>query len=109
MKPSQHLVIALEQGRNRVRQARFRGLRQRDAAAAPIGRVGRALDQPVPLHAGEHLRHRRLLDLGEAGEIALRACPAILKRDQHRQMTDAEAQRLEPRFAQAGEARAPRD
>ena len=60
-------------------------------------------NQPVSLHAGKHLRHWRLFDLGEAGEIALRACPAILKRDQHWQMTDAEAKRLELRFAKAGE------
>jgi hypothetical protein len=33
----------------------------------------------------------------------LRACPAILKRDQHWQMSNAEAKRLEPRFAEAGE------
>ena len=48
-------------------------------------------------------RARTLLDLGEAGEITLRACPAILKRDQHWQMSNAEAKRLEPRFAEAGE------
>jgi hypothetical protein len=44
-----------------------------------------------------------LLDLGEAGEITLRACPAILKRDQDWQMSNAEAKRLEAGFAQAGE------
>src|SRR5262249_669564 len=85
-----------------VRQAPLCDLRQCDAAAAPIGRVRRALNQPVPLHAGEYLCHRRLPDLGEAGEITLRACPAILKRDQHWQMSNAEAKRLEPRFAEAG-------
>jgi hypothetical protein len=43
------------------------------------------------------------LDLGEAGEITLGACPAILKRDQHGQMSNAEAKRLEAGFAQAAE------
>jgi hypothetical protein len=100
---AQYLTITPEQDGNRVRQARFCDRRQCDAAAAPIGRVGRALNQPVPLHAGEHLCHRRLLDLGEAGEIALRAYAAIPKCDQHRQMSNAEAKRLEPRFAKAGE------
>jgi len=100
---AQDLMIAPKQESNCVRQARFCGLRQCYAAAAPIGRVGRAPNQPVPLHAREHLCHRRLLDLGEAGEITLRAGPAILKRDQHRQMSDAKTKRLEPRFAEAGE------
>jgi hypothetical protein len=45
-----------------------------------------------------------LLDLGEAGEITLRTCPTILKRDQDRQMSNAEAKRLEAGFAQAGES-----
>ena len=35
--------------------------------------------------------------------MALRACPAILKRDQDWQMSNAEAKRLEAGFAQAGE------
>lgn len=36
-------------------------------------RPGRACaGSAVPRHADEHLRHRRLLDPGEAGEIALR-------------------------------------
>jgi len=43
-----------------------------------------------------------------SGEITLRACPAILKRDQHWQMSNAEAKRLEPRFAEAGDPRAAR-
>jgi hypothetical protein len=101
---AQHLAIALQQGCDRVRQARFCGLRQPDAAAASIGRVGCPPDQPVSLHAGEHLRHWGLLDSGEAGEVTLRACPAVLKRNQHRQVADAEAQRLQTRLAQAGKA-----
>jgi hypothetical protein len=75
----------------------------------PIGWVRRALNQPVPLHAGEHLYHRRLLDLGEASEITLRACPAILKHEEHWEMSNAEAKRPEPRFAEGGRTRAPRD
>ena len=103
-KATERVTIAPEQDSDRIRQARSRSLRQSDAAHAPIGWVRRALNQPVPLHAGEHLRHRRLLDPGEAGEIPLRACPAILKRDQHRQMSNAEAEWLEARLAQSGEA-----
>ena len=75
----------------------------RPTACRPALGVASAANKPVPFHAGEHLRHRRLLDLGEAGEITLRACPAILKCDQHRQMSNAEAKRLKPRFAEAGE------
>src|SRR5262249_49851828 len=94
-------MIPLEQDSNRVREARHCGLRQRDAAAAFVGRVRRELNQPVTLHAGEHLCHRRPLDLGEAGEITLRARPAVPKRNQHWQVSNAEAKRLKPGFAQA--------
>jgi len=52
------------------------------------------LDQSIPLHAGQHLRHRGLLNPSEPGQIALRPDLAILKRNQHRQVTDTEAQRL---------------
>jgi len=55
---------------------RFCGFPQHNAAAASIGRVWRALDESVSLHAGEHLRHR-LLDLGEAGQITLRVGSAV--------------------------------
>src|SRR3546814_4265926 len=88
---------------NRVREVRFSGLRQGVADAAPSGRVRREPNQPVPLRAGEHLCHRRLLDPGEAGGITLRAGPAIMQRDQHGQMSNAKAKRLESRFAEAGE------
>jgi hypothetical protein len=50
-----------------------------------------------------------LLDLGEPGDITLRTCPTILKRDQDRQMSNAEAKRLEAGFASGGRTRAPRD
>jgi hypothetical protein len=101
---AQRLAVTPEQGCNRAWQTRFCGLRHRNAAAASIGRVRHASDETVSLHAGEHLRHRRLLDLGEAGQITLRAGSAVPKRDQYRQMTDAEAQGLQARFAQASEA-----
>src|ERR1700722_17704014 len=58
---AQDLMITPEQDGNRVRQARFCDLRQSDAAHASVSRIGRALNQPVPLHAGEHLRHWRLV------------------------------------------------
>jgi hypothetical protein len=45
-----------------------------------------------------------LLDSGEADEIALRAGPAISKRDQYRQMPDTEAERPEAGFAEPGES-----
>src|SRR4029077_5409431 len=48
-------------------------------------------------------RHVWLACLCAGGETTLRACPAIPKRDQHWQMADAEAKRLESRFAKAGE------
>ena len=75
----------------------------------PSARVRLAPDQPIPLHPGEHLSHRRLLDLGKTGEIPLRARPAIPECDQHRQVSNAKAERLEPSLAEADETRAPQD
>ena len=100
----QRLAIALEQNRAGFRQTSLRRLRQRNEAAAPIRRVGRASDQTVPLHADQHLRHRGLLDPGETGQVSLRLRSASLKRDQHRQVAHAKPQRLEARLAQPGEA-----
>ena len=66
--------------------------------------VGGAADKPIPLHASEHLRHGRLLDLREAGQITLRVGPTGLEGDQNRQVADPETQRLQASLAQACEA-----
>jgi hypothetical protein len=44
-----------------------------------------------------------LLDPGELRQVTLRHSLAILKRDQHRQVADTEAKRLEAGLAQADE------
>jgi hypothetical protein len=84
----------LEQGLNCLRHAFLCSLRKHDAAASTVSRVACPLYQAVPLHASEHLRHRRLLYPGKAGEITLRACITILQRDQYRQVANTEAQRF---------------
>jgi hypothetical protein len=82
----------LEQGCYCLRHACLRGLCQRYAAAPTVSQVGCPLDQAISLHPSEHLRHWRLLNLGEAGEVALRACVSVLQCDQNRQLSDSEAE-----------------
>ena len=53
----QRLAVAFDEGSDSVRQARLGEAGQRNAAASPIGSVGRALDKSVPLHSHQHLRH----------------------------------------------------
>ncbi len=100
----QRITIPFEQGFDGVGHAALRGLREDDTAASAIFRMGRSANPSVTLHASEHLRHRRLFDLGETGQVALRACLPIPQRDQHRQLTDAESEGLETCLAQAGES-----
>ena len=99
----QRLAITLEQNRAGVWQTSLRGLSERKEAAPPIRRVGRASDQPIPLHADQNLRHGGLLDLGKPGQVSLRLCSAILKCNQHRQVAYTKPQRLEACLGQACE------
>src|SRR5207249_1658598 len=62
--------------------------------------VGLALDHAVALHAGEHLRHRRLLHPRVLRELLLRERAPVAQRGEHRELAHAEAQRAKPRLVQ---------
>ena len=58
---------------------------------APVGRVGRALDDPVLLEPREHARHRRALHALALRQLARGERAVALDRREHRALRRAEA------------------
>lgn len=87
---ARHLFIALLKDRPSRRQAVACLLRQRDQAAAAIGRIGLPPDDAVTLHAREKLRHCRLFDPCPARELGLRSAVPVFQGGQHRKLSGGE-------------------